>query len=1126
MKLRSPFRKNKQKHAPAKQSLAPSSEPSAPAEFAADFREAIWLSQYYLESGDPASLERNVNLLERIRSHSRFPQTSSEFRALVFNENGAALNRRYDLFGNPRDLDVAVCCWEEAVRLAPPGRLSLFSLNNLATGLRAQYFQTGDRTKLNRAIMVLQTAIEQTEEDSPDLPARLNNLGNAFNTRWEAEGDSEDLEKGQTALEQAIHLTPIYSPDLQVRLNNLARLFLRRYELSGDPDNLTQAIEAAEQAVYLSPVSSLDMPLCLGTLGIGLLYRYDHENNLEDLQKGIAVLEEAIRRCPDSAPEMAMYFSDLANGLMARYGHAGDFQDLLRSVEELEKAVHLTPVSSPELPRYLNNLTLALRQLYVHTGHLEILEKAIAVGKEAVEYTPSDSPELSPRLSNLADNLIDRYGRRAELHDLQQAIEIYHDALRRTSVGLISRPVILNSLALSVSELARAKHDLEGIDRAVELLKLALQESPSEAAVRPMFLNNLGALLSERHTFLHDPVDLEQAIALGEEAVTLTAPDSPNGPMYRLNLADDLHTRYSTTNDVDLLRKAMDLCDEALKYTAPDSSSLARVLGVRGRFQVDQYALTNCEEDLRKAIDMHEKALAILAKSFMLSPPIYQLGGPQRDLTAVHAGAVLAFCKAALVWPSEAGKWIIKAMAAVEATKSRLLTTLLARREIPAPSILPDHLIKRERALVEELALLESQALARHSLPRPQQAAVIGSSSVHSNARFGARRSITLPDLTDEPDHLGRWNSRQQELQELLQEMEKYDGAADYIALSRGDYLSAQRINQLSTDLGETTALLSLSMGPEVTQLFAVCSAWIQPCVSEISLDENQRENLFSRFGREIHSFDGTGRRGETWPEILRPLLTQLTPHMTKIKHVVVVPYLGTHLLPWGVLASHAGWEVSVSTVPALAMLDRIFRQPELPVKQAKVLVLGNPRGDLPHAANEAMQVAELFNTKPLIGHLANKETVLKQLAGDDVQLAHFATHAYFEPGSPLDSGVVLADGVLTAREILERGLRAPRFVVLSACQSGMATPIAGEEMAGLSQVFMAAGTRSQLLSLWVVNDPATEYLMTGFYREWKAGQTDKATALKKAMAATRTALPAWAHTYYWGAFTLVGDWR
>ena len=123
-------------------------------------------------------------------------------------------------------------------------------------------------------------------------------------------------------------------------------------------------------------------------------------------------------------------------------------------------------------------------------------------------------------------------------------------------------------------------------------------------------------------------------------------------------------------------------------------------------------------------------------------------------------------------------------------------------------------------------------------------------------------------------------------------------------------------------------------------------------------------------------------------------------------------------------------------------------------------------------------------------------------------------------------AGRILADGVLTAREILERGLRAPDFLALSACQTGMAGALGGDEMAGLSQALLYAGARSLLVSLWAVNDPATAHLMAGFYRGWREQGLDKATALREAMEATRSARPAWAHTYYWGAFTLVGDWR
>lgn len=1110
-----------------KESMAPYPEPSsAPAEFREDVLESIRLSRHYRESADPASLQTNVELLERIRTHPRFSHMPDDFRALVLNESGAALNSCYLLRSNPQDLEAAIGCWEEAVTLARSRRLLLFCLNNLATGLRAHYFRSGDRDKLRRGIEMLKKAIEQTEEDSPDLPTRLSNLGNALHTNWECGGDPEDFQEGIAALEKAVHLTHIRSPDLPVRLNNLARALLGRYNTSGDLDDLSQAIDTSEQAVRLAPVGSFDLPLCLAGLGIGLMDRYDHENNLEDLQKAISIQEEAIHLCPDSALEKTMYLNDLGIALRARYDRNGDLEDLQRSVEAYEKALHLTPAHAPELARYLNNLGVALRYLYVRTGRLETLERVVTVCKGAVDHSASDSPELPPRLSNLADGLTERYARKAEPSDLEEGIHIYEEALRRTVAGAISRPFILDSLALSLADLARSTHDWEGLDRPIEILRTALQEAPPKASLRPMCLNNLGALLAERYAALSDPTDLEQAIAASEEAVALTASDSPNGPMFRINLAEYLRIRYRVTNDVDLLREAIDVCDEAVKHTPSDSPSFPRFLSAVGRLQLEHYALTKSEEDLRRAIDIYEKVLALMAQASMLSPPIYQLGRPQNDLMAVHSGAVLVFLKAATDWPSEAGKWILKAMAAVEATKSRLLTTLLTHTKIPTPSTIPNDLVEREQALVEGLSILEAQAWARHGLGGSRGTAAPGDLSVSPGPLLGPGQSITLHDRVDQPEHLRRWTTDHQTLQEVRTEMERYDGAADYLALCRGDYLSPEEINRLAADVGKTTALLSCAIDSELTRLLGVCAGWTEPRVSEIPLDVNQWMQLMSRFSRELHSFDGSGRRGETWPGLLRPLLAQMTPYMQKVKHVVFIPHQGAHLLPWGMLASEAGWEVSVSTVPALGLLDRILRQSDASAAGSEVLVVGNPEGDLLHAGNEAAQVAAFFNTTPLIGHLACKETVLKRLGRDDLQLAHFATHAYFSSGSPLDSGVVLADGVLTAREILERGLRVPRFVVLSACQSGMSGAIGGNELAGLSQAFMAAGARSQLLSLWLVNDPATEHLITGFYREWTTRGLDKASALRNAMSATRVALPAWAHTYYWGAFTLVGDWR
>ncbi len=164
---------------------------------------------------------------------------------------------------------------------------------------------------------------------------------------------------------------------------------------------------------------------------------------------------------------------------------------------------------------------------------------------------------------------------------------------------------------------------------------------------------------------------------------------------------------------------------------------------------------------------------------------------------------------------------------------------------------------------------------------------------------------------------------------------------------------------------------------------------------------------------------------------------------------------------------------------------------------------------------------AEQFGTHPLLGPAATRSEVLARFL--DATLIHLATHAFFDPDNPLESGIVLADGVITAREILQLRLQTD-ILVLSACASGQVGSLGGEELAGLSQAFLQAGVRSLLVSLWRVSDPATAALMKAFYAARQAG-ADKAQALRLAMSGLQRD-PRWTHLHYWGAFTLVGDWE
>ncbi len=243
---------------------------SVPPELREDFRQWQQASRHSLENAGQPGLHMETESLRRIRTHPCFARASSAFRAFIFNESGGVLHSRYIQSGDMENLEAAMQCWEEALKLTPSGHIALCCRNNLGTGLRARYSRNGDPEDLRRAVRYLEEAVEQTPEDSPDMPTRLNNMGNALHTRWECEGDPGDLRAGIAALERAVFLSHIRSPDLPVRLNNLARLLLQLYNTSGQIDDLDRAIEASEQAVRLIPVRSPDRPLCLGGLGIGL----------------------------------------------------------------------------------------------------------------------------------------------------------------------------------------------------------------------------------------------------------------------------------------------------------------------------------------------------------------------------------------------------------------------------------------------------------------------------------------------------------------------------------------------------------------------------------------------------------------------------------------------------------------------------------------------------------------------------------------------------------------------------------------------------------------------------------------------------------------------------------------
>lgn len=113
-------------------------------------------------------------------------------------------------------------------------------------------------------------------------------------------------------------------------------------------------------------------------------------------------------------------------------------------------------------------------------------------------------------------------------------------------------------------------------------------------------------------------------------------------------------------------------------------------------------------------------------------------------------------------------------------------------------------------------------------------------------------------------------------------------------------------------------------------------------------------------------------------------------------------------------------------------------------------------------------------------------------------------------------------DGFLTAKEIADVDLRGLDLVVLSACQTGLGDISQGEGVFGLQRGFKKAGANSILMSLWRVDDEATQILMTQFYKNLVSGQP-KRQSLRSAQKYLREYNNGrFNEPKYWAAFILL----
>ncbi|MGD1808502.1 tetratricopeptide repeat protein [Dapis sp. BLCC M126] len=222
--------------------------------------------------------------------------------------------------------------------------------------------------------------------------------------------------------------------------------------------------------------------------------------------------------------------------------------------------------------------------------------------------------------------------------------------------------------------------------------------------------------------------------------------------------------------------------------------------------------------------------------------------------------------------------------------------------------------------------------------------------------------------------------------------------------------------------------------------------------------------------------------------------------------------------------------------------------------------------GALPGTKAEAEAIAPMLSDVTLLTESNATENAIKKVKAPEI--LHIATHGFFledveevtssisgrgglivEPDfnasirrpiaqnleNPLlRSGLALAgfnprrsgdeDGVMTALEIANLSLGGTKLVVLSACETGVGDVNVGEGVYGLRRALAIAGSESQVISLWKVDDFGTKELMVKYYQRVlnNEGRSEAMRQTQLEMLGTE----GYEHPFYWASFIPSGDWR
>jgi hypothetical protein len=406
-------------------------------------------------------------------------------------------------------------------------------------------------------------------------------------------------------------------------------------------------------------------------------------------------------------------------------------------------------------------------------------------------------------------------------------------------------------------------------------------------------------------------------------------------------------------------------------------------------------------------------------------------------------------------------------------------------------------------------------------------------------AQARARAQATLTRLVEETAGGVRGSAERQALRrrehdtalrEVLEAERALDGEARAGALRDALRPRIESVADLQRDLAEDEAFVAYGLAGTLACALVVTRSAANPVdLGPREGVDGAVEGLVVRSGRPVDA-EAVKRLHD---RIVKPLALPAS-----VRRIQVSPDGSLCAAPFPLLLPP---EVAVTFVPSattrrmlleggrrrgqgvLAVGDPDVSGPRPPPVLSSLAAAAKRLERLPGAAREARLLGDLV----IVGPLATEQALRDALKFvPRWRTVHLGCHGLVDARSPLASVLALApgggdDGWLTGYEILRMEVPAD-LVVLSACESGAGSYVAGEGLVGLTRAVMFAGAPRVVVSLWKADDDSTPVLMKELHARWKDGVSASA-ALRDAQNAVREARPEWDHPAHWAGWQLWG---